>query len=59
MSRSPHIYVVYTVVFGAGVYNFMRLVRQGLPEPIEGQELRPEQRPARPLSAATTGPAAE
>ena len=44
---------VYIVVFGAGLNYFVRLVRQGLPEPIEGQALRPEQRPARPLSAAT------
>ncbi|MGH8468709.1 MAG: cytochrome ubiquinol oxidase subunit I [Gammaproteobacteria bacterium] len=44
---------VYIVVFGAGVNYFVRLVRQGLPEPLEGQELRPDQRPARPLSAAT------
>ncbi len=44
---------VYIVVFGAGFNYFVRLVRQGLPEPIEGQALRPEQRPARPLSAAT------
>ena len=49
---------VYIVVFGAGVNYFVRLVRQGLPEPLERQELRPEQRPARPLSAAT-GPASE
>jgi len=49
---------VYIVVFGAGVNYFVRLVRQGLPEPLERQELRPEQRPARPLSA-TTGPASE
>ncbi|MGH8508053.1 MAG: cytochrome ubiquinol oxidase subunit I [Gammaproteobacteria bacterium] len=49
---------VYIVVFGAGVNYFVRLVRQGLSEPIERQELRPEQRPARPLSA-TTGPASE
>ncbi len=44
---------VYIVVFGAGLNYFVRLVRQGLPEPLERQELRPEQRPARPLSAVT------
>ncbi len=49
---------VYVVIFGAGVYYFVRLVQRGLPERLEGQELRPEQRPARPLSAAT-GPASE
>ena len=49
---------VYIVVFGAGANYFVRLVRQGLPEPLERLELRPEQRPARPLSAAT-GPASE
>ena len=49
---------VYIVVFGAGVNYFVRLVRQGLPEPLGRQELRPEQRPARPLSAAM-GPASE
>ncbi|MGH8623438.1 MAG: cytochrome ubiquinol oxidase subunit I [Burkholderiales bacterium] len=44
---------VYIVIFGAGVYYLVRLVQRGLPERIEGRELRPEQRPARPLSAAT------
>jgi cytochrome bd ubiquinol oxidase subunit I len=44
---------VYVVISGAGIYYFVRLVQRGLPERLEGQELRPEQRPARPLSAAT------
>ena len=49
---------VYIVIFGAGLNYFVRLVRQGFPEPLERQELRPEQRPARPLSAAT-GPGSD
>ena len=44
---------VYAVVFGAGVYYLVRLVRRGLPETLDGHEPRPHERPARPLSAAT------
>lgn len=44
---------VYVVIFGAGAYYIVRLVRRGLPEQIEGHELRLDERPARPLSAAT------
>lgn len=44
---------VYIVIFGAGAYYLVRLVRQGPPEQIEGHELRLDERPARPLSAAT------
>ena len=44
---------VYIVIFGAGVYYIVRLLRRGLPEQIEGHELRLDERPARPLSAAT------
>jgi len=44
---------VYFVVFGAGVYYLVRLVQRGLPEHLEGHELRPAERAARPLSAAT------
>ena len=44
---------VYCVVFGAGVYYLVRLVQRGLPEQVEGHELRPAERAARPLSAAT------
>jgi cytochrome d ubiquinol oxidase subunit I len=45
--------VVYLVVFGAGFYYLVRLVQHGLPEQVEGHALRPEERAARPLSAAT------
>ena len=45
---------VYLVIFGAGVYYIVRLLRQGLPEQTEGHELRLDERPARPLSAATS-----
>jgi cytochrome d ubiquinol oxidase subunit I len=45
--------VVYAVIFGAGVYYLIRLVQRGLPEDVEGHELRPAERAARPLSAAT------
>ncbi|MGH8696189.1 MAG: cytochrome ubiquinol oxidase subunit I, partial [Burkholderiales bacterium] len=45
--------VVYLVVFGAGLYYLVRLVQRGLPESLEGHELRPAERAARPLSAAT------
>jgi len=44
---------VYIVVFGAGVYYLVRLVQRGLAELPGEHEVRPDQRPARPLSAAT------
>lgn len=43
--------VVYAVIFGAGFYYLLRLVQRGMP--AELPEARPDQRPARPLSAAT------
>jgi cytochrome d ubiquinol oxidase subunit I len=43
---------VYLVIFGAGLYYLVRLVRQGLPETLEPGEPRLLERPARPLSAA-------
>ncbi len=44
--------VVYVVVFGAGLYSLIRVVRRGVPEAVEAHEPRLEERPARPLSAA-------
>ena len=44
--------VVYCVVFGAGLFYLIRLVRTGPPETVEPQEPELRQRPARPLSAA-------
>src|SRR5262245_5146108 len=44
---------VYLVVFGAGVYYLIRVVRRGLPEQLAGHDLMPHERAARPLSAAT------
>jgi cytochrome d ubiquinol oxidase subunit I len=41
---------VYLVIFGSGAYYLIRLVQRGLPG--EAQDPRPDQRPARPLSAA-------
>ena len=43
--------VVYAIIFGAGFYYLVRLVQRGLPEALP--EMRHDQRPARPLSAAT------
>jgi cytochrome d ubiquinol oxidase subunit I len=43
--------VVYFVIFGFGAYYLVRLVQRGLPE--HAPDFTPEQRPARPLSAAT------
>jgi cytochrome d ubiquinol oxidase subunit I len=43
--------VVYAIIFGAGFYYLVRLVQRGLPDELP--ETRPDQRPARPLSAAT------
>jgi cytochrome d ubiquinol oxidase subunit I len=45
--------VVYAIVFGAGLYYLVRLVRKGLPEDVPAREPRLAERPARPLSAAT------
>jgi cytochrome d ubiquinol oxidase subunit I len=44
--------VVYCIVFGAGLYYLVRVVQRGLPEEVAGHDLRPEERAARPLSAA-------
>ena len=44
---------VYSIVFGAGLYYLVGLVRRGLPEHLDAPEPRLDQRPARPLSAAT------
>jgi cytochrome d ubiquinol oxidase subunit I len=44
--------IVYAVVFGAGAYYLVQMVRRGLPEAVEGHEPRLDERPARPLSAA-------
>jgi len=44
---------VYSIVFGAGLYYLVALVRRGLPEHLDAPEPRLDQRPARPLSAAT------
>ena len=43
--------VVYAVIFGAGFYYLVRLVQRGMPKELP--EARPDQRPARPMSAAT------
>jgi len=43
--------VVYAIIFGAGVYYLARLVQRGIPEQLP--EARQDQRPARPLSAAS------
>jgi len=44
--------LVYAVVFGAGLYYLVRLVRAGPPEVLEAREPELGHRPARPLSAA-------
>lgn len=47
---------VYIVIFGAGIYYLVRLVRRGppeLPQPQDPRDLKARHRPARPLSAAT------
>ena len=46
---------VYAVVFGAGLFYLVRLVRAGPPEALEAHEPELGQRPARPLSAADAG----
>jgi cytochrome d ubiquinol oxidase subunit I len=43
--------IVYAIIFGAGVYYLVRLVQRGIPDEAPGP--RADQRPARPLSAAT------
>ncbi len=43
--------VVYIVIFGAGLYYLMRLVQRGMPADLP--EPGKDQRPARPLSAAS------
>jgi cytochrome bd ubiquinol oxidase subunit I len=43
--------VVYTIIFGFGIYYLVRLVQRGLPSELP--DLRLDRRPARPLSAAT------
>ena len=48
--------LVYAVVFGAGAYYLVQMVRRGLPETVDGHEPRLDERPARPLSAATDVP---
>lgn len=44
---------VYSLVFGAGAYYLVRLVRRGFPAAVEPHEPKLAERPARPLSAAT------
>jgi cytochrome bd ubiquinol oxidase subunit I len=48
--------LVYAVIFGAGLYYLLYLVRKGLPDglPAAAPAPEPAQRPARPLSGATT-----
>lgn len=43
--------IVYAVIFGAGAYYLVRMVRRGIPADLP--EPGPDKRPARPLSAAT------
>ena len=47
---------VYAVVFGAGLYYLVRLVRAGPPEEIDVREPELRHRPARPLSAPRKSP---
>jgi cytochrome d ubiquinol oxidase subunit I len=44
--------VVYLVIFGAGIYYMVRLVRAGPPAVVEARDAGPGERPARPLSGA-------
>ncbi len=44
---------VYAIIFGAGLYYFFKLVRQGPADHVETHAPRPDERPARPMSAAT------
>jgi cytochrome d ubiquinol oxidase subunit I len=46
---------VYTLIFGAGVYYLLRLVRRGFPDSEPTGDLTLDKRAARPLSAATGG----
>lgn len=43
---------VYLLVFGAGAYYLVRLVRRGFPPAVDPHEPKLAERPARPLSAA-------
>lgn len=43
---------VYLVIFGAGVYYLVRVVKRGPPVTLEAREPRLGERPARPFSAA-------
>jgi cytochrome d ubiquinol oxidase subunit I len=43
--------IVYAIIFGAGFYYLVRLVRRGMPEELPAPRI--DQRPARPISAAT------
>jgi cytochrome d ubiquinol oxidase subunit I len=43
---------VYLVIFGAGVYYLVRVVKRGPPVTLEARAPRLDERPARPLSAA-------
>lgn len=43
--------IVYAIIFGTGFYYLVRLVRRGLPEELPAPRI--DQRPARPISAAT------
>jgi cytochrome d ubiquinol oxidase subunit I len=44
---------VYSIVFGAGAYYLVRLVRRGFPAAVDPHEPKLAERSARPLSAAT------
>jgi cytochrome d ubiquinol oxidase subunit I len=44
--------LVYAIVFGAGLYFMVRIVQRGLQDAKEPQQPAPDERPARPLSAA-------
>jgi cytochrome bd ubiquinol oxidase subunit I len=44
---------VYSMVFGAGAYYLVRLVRRGFPADVDAHEPKLGERPARPLSAVT------
>lgn len=46
---------VYIIIFGAGLYYFVKLVRRGIPADTEPRPPRLDERPARPMSAATQG----
>jgi cytochrome d ubiquinol oxidase subunit I len=45
--------VVYSMIFGAGAYYLVHLVRRGFPADVDAHEPMLGERPARPLSAAT------